>query len=140
MNYLLDTNIISELVSKKPNPHVVQWLAKIPANNTFLSVLTLGEIRKGIEKVSNLNRKQQLLIWLENELPSMFHQRILPVTSDVAEHWGKLQAQVKRSLPAIDSLLAATALHHDMTLVTHNVKDFCDCPGLEIINPWIKPN
>ena len=137
MNYLLDTNIISSLVSKKPNANVIQWLNQIPAQAIFLSVLTLGEIRKGIETIGNTSRKQQLLIWLENELPAMFHQRILPITSEISERWGRLQAETKRTMPAIDSLLAATALHHDMALVTINVKDFRDFQGLQIINPCI---
>ncbi|EKD76885.1 MAG: hypothetical protein ACD_42C00545G0002 [uncultured bacterium] len=137
MNYLLDTNIISELVSAKPSRHVTQWMIKIPTHAFFLSVLTMGEIRKGVEKINDSKRKQKLLLWLENEVPAMFQHRILPITLEIADRWGRLQYQVKRPLPAIDSLLAATALHHDMMLVTRNVKDYADCPGLEILNPWM---
>lgn len=136
MNYLLDTNVISELVSAKPDVHVIKWINKIPSHTFFLSVLSMGEIRKGIEKINDQKRKQKILLWFEHELPRTFHTRILPITLDISDRWGRLQYQVKRPLPAIDSLLAATALHHDMTLVTRNVKDFCDCLGLEIINPW----
>ncbi len=102
----------------------------------FLSVLTLGEIRKGIESVQDKIRKRKLLMWLEVDLSQMFDARILSISMEVADRWGRLQSQVKRTLPAIDSLIAATALHHDMILVTRNVDDFSDCPGLEIINPW----
>ncbi|MCD6025594.1 MAG: PilT protein-like protein [Solimicrobium sp.] len=136
MNYLIDTNVISELVSAHPNPNVIAWLEQIPVEAVFLSVLTLGEIRKGVEKTQNNRRKKNLLIWLEHDLVKMFDSRILAISSQVADRWGRLQYQASRTLPAIDSLIAATALHYDMTLVTRNVVDFADCPGLEIINPW----
>lgn len=136
MNYLIDTNVISELVSMKPNASVIAWFNRIPSEAAFLSVLTVGEIRKGVEKVSDNKRKRNLLIWLEHDLVRMFDERILPISLDVADRWGRLQCQVTRTLPAIDSLIAATALHYDMTLITRNIDDFSDCPGLEIINPW----
>lgn len=138
MNYLLDTNVISELVSAKPNANVIKWMNNIPSHAFFLSVLSMGEIRKGIEKITDHKRKQKIVVWFEHELPRTFHNRILPITLDIADRWGRLLHQAKRPLPAIDSLLAATALHHDMALVTRNIKDFCDSPGLEIINPWEK--
>jgi toxin FitB len=136
MKYLIDTNVISELVSARPNPNVIQWLEAIPAEAVYLSVLTLGEIRKGIEKLSNGSRKKKLLIWLEHDLVRMFDTRILVISAEVADRWGRLQHQVTKTLPAIDSLIAATALHHDMALITRNVADFVGCPGLEVINPW----
>lgn len=136
MSYLLDTNVISELVRAKPNSNVMKWFAQIPIGAVFLSVLTLGEIRKGVEKVKNNKRRKQLLIWLEHDLVKMFETRILPISIQVADRWGRLQCQVIRTLPAIDSLIAATALHHDLALVTRNVDDFSDCLSLEIINPW----
>lgn len=137
MSYLLDTNIICELVNKNPQPEVTHWINQIPAHALFLSVLTLGEIRTGVEKMSDQKRKQKILLWLENELPETLHNRVLPITREIADRWGRLQYLAKRPLPAIDSLLAATALHHDMTLVTRNTKDFQGL-GLEIINPWKK--
>ena len=136
MKYLLDTNVISELVSTKPHRNVIKWFDLIPAYAIFLSVLTLGEIRKGVEKVKDTKRKKKLLLWLEQDLPNMFNARILPISIEVADRWGRLQGQVTQTLPAIDSLIAATALHHDMALVTRNVADFSDCYGLEVINPW----
>jgi len=136
MNYLLDTNIISELVSAKPTPAVLKWFAEIPVHTVFLSVLTIGEIRKGIEKINDGSRKKKLLVWLEHDIAEMFNERILPISIEVADRWGRLQYQTKRTLPAIDSLIAATALHHDMTLVTRNSNDFTGCPGIEIWNPW----
>jgi predicted nucleic acid-binding protein len=137
MNYLIDTNVISELASIRPNANVISWFEQISSEAAFLSVLTLGEIRKGIEKVKDNKRKKRLLIWFEHDLIKMFSERILAISVEVADRWGRLlQCQVTRTIPAIDSLIAATALHYDMTLVTRNMNDFVDCPGLEIINPW----
>ena len=135
MSYLLDTNVVSELVRPKPDAAVLEWFATTPDNALFLSVLTLGEIRKGVEKLTDAQRREKLRIWLEYDLLGWFGQRILPIGPEVADHWSRLLAQVGRPLPAIDSLLAATALHHDLRLVTRNTRNF-DYAGLEIINPW----
>lgn len=101
-----------------------------------MSVLTLGEIRKGIEGVSDITRRQTLLDWLETDLPAYFMGRILPIDSAVADRWGRLVAAAGRPLPAIDSLLAATALEHDLILVSRNVKDFAGLP-VQVFNPWL---
>ncbi len=135
MSYLLDTNVLSELVSKNPNQGVIEWFDAIPDESLYLSVLSLGEIRKGVAKIENLRRKNKLLIWLENDLPGWFEDRILSIDQAVADRWGRLEYEVKRTLPAIDGLLAATALHHDLEMVTRNEKDF-ELPGLTVINPW----
>lgn len=135
MGYLIDTNVLSELRRKQPDPHVVAWLQARPRQSLFLSVLTLGEIRKGLERVAEPDRRQSLLDWLEVELPNYFVGRVYGIDAHTADRWGRLMAQAGRPLPAIDGLLAATALQHDLTLVTHNTKDFA---GLEVrlINPW----
>ncbi|MDD2947321.1 MAG: type II toxin-antitoxin system VapC family toxin [Rugosibacter sp.] len=135
MSYLLDTNVLSELRRKAPNAGVVAWFAPRPASTLFLSVLTLGELRKGVEGLADTDRRAALLDWLEAELPIFFTGRILPVDAQVADRWGRLVATASRPLPAIDSLLAATAAHHGLSLVTRNVRDFADL-GLEVINPW----
>lgn len=135
MSYLIDTNVISELVRSQPNAAVLDWFANTPDEALFLSALTLGEIRKGVEKLADIRRREKLRVWLEHDLRDWFGPRILPIGADVADHWGRLLAQAGRPLPAIDSLLAATALHHDLRLVTRNTKDFVH-PGLEVINPW----
>ena len=101
----------------------------------YLSALTLGEIRKGVENVPDRERRLKLLDWLEIELPAFFSGRILSVDVPVADRWGRLQAEAKRPVSVVDSLLAATALHHELRLVTRNEKDFV-YPGLEVINPW----
>ena len=139
MSYLIDTNVISELRRKQPDANVVAWFAARSTQSLFVSVLTLGEIRKGIETlgVENVDaaRRQALRDWLEVDLPMFFMGRILSVDLLVTERWGNLQARARRPLPAIDSLLAATALQHNLTLVTRNVRDFADL-GLSVINPW----
>lgn len=135
MSYLIDTNVLSELRRREPNKGVVEWFEQRPATTLYLSVLTLGEIRKGIDSLVNDDRQLKLLDWLEVELPQFFSGRILNVDAYVADRWGRLNAQMGRPIPAIDSLLAATALTHGLKLVTRNVRDF-NYPELDVINPW----
>jgi predicted nucleic acid-binding protein len=135
MSYLLDTNILSETIRRNPNKAVIAWLNQLPGEALYVSVLTLGEIRKGIETLADRKRREKLRLWLEHELPEWFEGRVLPVDLEVADRWGRLLAEVGRPAPTIDSLLAATALHHELRLVTRNSGDF-DYPGLEVINPF----
>lgn len=135
MSYLLDTNVLSELRHRKPNPQVADWMQQRRPDSLYLSVLTLGELRKGIESLAAGEKRLRLLDWLENDLPAFFQGRILTIDSAVAHRWGSLLAAVERTLPAIDSLLAAQAMEAGMALVTRNVKDF-PIPGLTVINPW----
>jgi len=135
MSYLLDTNVISELVRPKPAKAVLAWFENIPSEALHISVLTLGEIRKGVEQMPDSARREKLRLWLEHDLADWFETRVLPIDIQVADRWGRLIAQMGRHVPSIDSLLAATALHHELRLVTRNQKDF-DYPGLEVINPW----
>ena len=136
MSYLLDTNIVSETIRRRPNRTVISWLDEIPGEALFVSVLTLGEIRKGIESIGNKKRQEKLRVWLEHELPAWFEGRILTVDLPVADLWGRLLAETRRPLPVIDSLLAATALRYDLRLVTRNSEDFT-YPGLTVVNPWL---
>lgn len=135
MTYLIDTNVLSELRRKEPNAGVAEWFSQRPATTLFVSVLTLGEIRKGIDMLPDSHRKFALLDWLEVDLPSFFIGRILTVELSVADRWGRLIARAGHPMPAIDSLLAATAIHHGLKLVTRNARDF-EFDGLEVINPW----
>jgi toxin FitB len=135
VSYLIDTNVLSELRRKLPNAGVVEWFSRRPTSTLYLSVLTLGELRKGVEGVADANRRRALLDWLETELPNFFAGRILSVDTQVADRWGRMVAAAGRPVPAIDSLLGATAAHHDLSLVTRNVRDFADL-GLDVINPW----
>jgi predicted nucleic acid-binding protein len=136
MSYLLDTNILSETIRKNPNRSVITWLDQLPGEALFISVLTLGEIRRGIEALSDKRRRETLRLWLEHDLPEWFEGRVLPVDLAVADRWGRLLAEAGRPVPTIDSLLAATALHHALRLVTRNERDF-DYHGLEVINPFV---
>ena len=135
MSYLLDTNVLSELRRKTPDIGVVEWFARRPASTLFLSVLTIGELRKGIEGLRDVERRSALTDWLETDLPGFFAGRILAIDTQVADRWGKLVAAAVRPLPAIDSLLGATAAQHGLSIVTRNGRDFADL-GLDVINPW----
>jgi len=135
LSYLLDTNVISELVRTRPNPRVERWFQDVPGEALHLSVLTLGEIRKGIERLGASARRERLRVWLERELPDWFERRVLAVDAAVADRWGRLLFEVGRPVPAVDSLLAATALHHELRFVTRNKTDF-SYPGLEVVDPW----
>lgn len=131
----MDTNVISELRRKMPDPNVADWFAKRSATSLFLSVLTLGEIRKGIEKHADPEKRLLLADWLEQDLSGYFRGRILSIDATIADQWGRLQVTTGRPLPVIDSLLAATALRHGLRMVTRNVSDFAGL-AVEVINPW----
>jgi len=138
MSYLLDTCCISELVKKKPNPEVEKWFASQDEQSMYLSVITFGELRKGIEKLPDSKKKNELNRWIKKDLNNRFKNRILNITMDVVNKLGEILATTEkqgRSLPAIDSLLAATALVHDLTIVTRNTQDM-EGSGVDIINPW----
>ena len=135
--FLVDTNVISEPARSKPNPGVVAWLAKAEEESIFLSVLTLGEVRSGIERVVDSARRTSLERFFFR-LRDRFGSRILPIDAAVAERWGRMiggLASSGESIPAIDSLIAATALHHDLTVVTHNTGDFARA-GIPVIDPF----
>ena len=136
--YLLDTNTVSELVSVKPNQSVLDWLDAADENRLFLSAMTLGEIRQGVAALPQSKKRTRLETWLEVDLQTRFASRILAIDGSVADRWGWImaQAQVKgMTLPVVDALIAATALHHNLTAVTRNVSDFV-VAGLSVINPW----
>lgn len=138
MRYLLDTCVISELRAKRPDPNVVGWIDNIDPESVYLSVLTLGEIRKGVEKVKDPARKQALEAWLQDELLVRFQDHIVVLDTNILLQWGTLAGRLEAlgtPMPAIDSLLAATALYSNFTLVTRNENDF-RASGVQILNPW----
>lgn len=139
MKALLDTCVISEFIAKQPNPKVVEFLDALDADDAYLSVITIGEIIKGIEKLPASRRKTQLRDWLQDDLLARFQGKILPLDTDVIVEWGMLVARTEltgKAMPAVDSLIAATAIANKMTLVTRNVSDF-EAAGIEVVNPWI---
>ncbi len=136
MTYLLDTNVLSEPLKPKPDVKVTGWLNSVPQDQLYISVLTLGEIRKGVEMKADGKRRQQLAHWLESALPDWFDDRMVPVDAKVAECWGVMTARAGRPLAAIDGLIAASCLTYGLTLVTRNEKDYDVIDGLKILNPW----
>jgi toxin FitB len=136
--FLLDTNIPSELVRTQPEPQVTAWVTAQDLDSLFLSVVSFGELRKGITIMPPGKRKAELLVWLDADLPELFSGRVLPMTQAIAERWGVLEGQrqlMGRPLNVPDAQIAATALEHDLTVVTRNMKDFEDL-GVTILNPW----
>lgn len=138
MTYLLDTCVVSELVARSPNQGVVDWVDTTDDRQLFLSVITIGEIARGVERLPESQRKQVLYEWLDTELTERFAGRILALDYDVMRRWGRLVAELERagqSQSVMDSLIAATALHSGMTLVTRNLHDF-HATGVALLNPW----
>lgn len=138
MRYLLDTCVISELRAKRPNPNVIGWIDNVDPDNVYLSVLTLGEIQKGVEKIQDPGRKQMLESWLQDDLLVRFQDHIVVLDTNTLMRWGTLTGRMEAQgtpMPAIDSLLAATALQGGFVLVTRNESDFRPS-GVQILNPW----
>ncbi len=138
MSYLLDTNVVSEWTKPHPNAGVITWLEEVDEDRVFLSVATLAELRHGIERLAHGARRKKLDAWLREELPLRFEARILPVTVEVADEWGRVISRCEAGghpLAAMDGLIAATATVHNLTLVTRNVSDF-ETALKAVLNPW----
>ena len=136
MNYLIDTNVLSETVKPQPAPVVLRWFEAVADDGLFLSALTLGEVQQEIDRLGQGRRHALLTDWLERRLPEWFEDRLLPVTPAIARRWGSLNTATRNSIPVIDGLLAATAFAHDLCVVTRNTRDFGRIPGLVVLNPW----
>ena len=138
MKYLLDTCVISELIKPVPNDKVMSWIQNIDESQLYISVLTFGEIEKGIQKLTDGPKKVKLKLWLEVDLNQRFENRIIPINLDVAIKWGKIQAMSERTgrpLPAIDGLIATSALVNNCVVVTRNTSDM-EQSTAELFNPW----
>lgn len=138
MSYLLDTNVISEATKKYPDARLQDWLAAQPNESLFLSVITIGEIRHGLLLLDDGKKRRALLRWLGGKIKSLFAGRILSVDIAVMERWAQLQAasgKTGRRLPVMDSLIAATALTHNLTLATRNIADF-KAARVALLDPW----
>ena len=138
MKYLLDTCLISEVIRPTPAATVIAWLDARDEDSLYLSVLTLGELQKGISKLTDAGKKQRLQTWLENDLGPRFQGRVLAIDEEIALTWGAIQGEAERQgnrQPVVDSLIAATAMAHNLTLVTRNTSDFDRC-SVRLFNPW----
>jgi len=136
--FLLDTNVISELVKPRPEPKVATWVEATDELLLYLSVLTLGEIRKGIAGLADSSRRAAIEVWLAKSLRPRFLRRILPIGEEIADRWGVISARSSgkgRPVPVIDGLLAATAIHHNLTLVTRNTSNLAGT-GVPVFSPW----
>lgn len=138
MKYLLDTCVISEVIKAKPSSNVIKWIKQEEESNFFISVLTIGELHKGIEKLNEPKRKDELHNWVESDLRERFCNRIINIDMPVVTMWGKIQGMAERvgkPMPAIDSLIAATGITHHLTVVTRNISDMKES-GAVLYNPW----
>lgn len=138
MNYLLDTNVVSEWAKPHPEPGVVRWLADVDEDRVFLSVITIAELQRGIDLLAAGPKRDRLNTWLAGDVLTRFEGRILDVTRDVAHRWGTLCAEAQRKgriLSAMDAFFAATAAVHGLTLVSRNSSDF-EATGITLFDPW----
>ena len=139
MNFLLDTNVVSEWVKPHPNPLVVAWLADVDEDRVFISVVTLAELRHGVERMHDGARRQRIDAWLSHELPLRFEGRVLFIDDAVADAWGRVvahRAAVGRPIDPMDAFIAAIARVHRLTLVTRNAADFEPSTDA-VVNPWL---
>ncbi len=138
MKYILDTCVISELAKSAPNKKVISWVTRNSEEDFYLSTLTFGELHKGISKLPPSKRKENLHQWVEYELKERFENRIIDIDLKVSKVWGKIQGQAElkgRPMPAIDGLIAAVGVAHDLTVVTRNSSDM-EKSGVSLLNPW----
>ena len=138
MKFLLDTCVISEIIKPQPNENVVTWMRENDEDCMYLSVLSFGEIEKGIEKASDPAKKKVLQKWVENELKERFKHRILDVDMTVVTQWGKVQGKTElagKPMPTIDGLIAVSGLVYDCVVVTRNIADM-QPSGVDLLNPW----
>ena len=139
MNYLLDTCVISELMKKNPDTNVLRWISEVEENSLNLSVLTFGEIHKGIEKLPQGKKKEQLHKWVNSDLRERFKNRIINLDLVVATKWGEIQGKAElagKPMSLIDGLISATGIANDLIVVTRNTKDM-EQSGVSLLNPWL---
>jgi toxin FitB len=138
VNFLLDTNLVSEWTKPRPNPGVVSWLADADEDRVFISVVTIAELRHGVERLPIGRRRKRLNEWIEGELLFRFDGRILPIDAATADAWGRIVAHregLGRPIGAMDAFIAATAQVHKLTLATRNQTDF-EASVAAVVNPW----
>ncbi len=139
MKYLLDTCVISELIRPQPDQNVVSWMQEQSENDLYLSVLTFGEIEKGIKKATSPTKKKNLQLWVENDLKKRFEGRIIPIDLNISIAWGSIQGTAEllgKAMPAVDGLIAVSGLTHNCVVVTRNTSDMKQSSA-ELLNPWL---
>ena len=140
MRFLLDTNILSEVTKPRPEGRVLDWLDGLDEDRSFISVVSIAEIRRGVALMDNGRKRDALVEWLASDLPERFEHRVIPVEERVALAWGDLMGDAKRNgrgMSSMDGLVAATAIAHELSLATRNIKDF-EGFGIDLIDPWSK--
>jgi toxin FitB len=140
LKYLLDTCVISEIIKPQPDENILSWVQEKNEDSLYLSVLTFGEIEKGIEKALDSARKRKLQLWVEQDLKQRFENRIIPIDLEISARWGVIQGQaelVGKSMPVIDGLIAVSGLVHNCIVVTRNIADM-EQSAVELLNPWSK--
>lgn len=138
MTYLLDTNVLSEVQRPRPDARVLAWLDQVDEDRTYLGVVSVAEIARGVAQLADGRRKVALQGWLDSDLPARFGNRLLPVDRETALVWGQLMAESRRAgrgLPVMDGWIAATALRAGLTLVTRNIRDFAGI-AIDVLDPW----
>jgi hypothetical protein len=138
VTYLLDTATVSEWARARPDPGVVRWLDEVDEDRTYLSVITIGELRRGVERLPAGRRRDRLATWLRDQLLDRFDGRLIAVEVEVAEAWGRLTARLARNGTTVGTaaaLIAATATCHELQVVTRNIADFAPT-GVIVVNPW----
>lgn len=139
MRLLLDTNVLSEVTKPRPESCVLEWLDGLDEDRSFVSVVSIAEIRRGVALMDKGRKRDALDEWLARDLPQRFEHRVIPVDERVAMAWGDLMGEAKRSgrgLSSMDGLIAATAMAHDLILATRNIRDF-EGFGIDLIDPWV---
>lgn len=138
MKYLIDTNVISELRKdlEKRNLGVIEFMDRLETEDVFVSIISMGEIFYGIQKLQDKNKKDKLLLWFNDDLINCYKDKMISLDLDIIMEWANIRAKSKKTVPPIDSLIAATAIVHNMTVVTRNTKDFENIEGLSVLNPF----
>jgi predicted nucleic acid-binding protein len=136
VSYLFDTNVVSEIQKRNSNPRVIAFIGSLKLDNLYTSAVTIGELSIGVERLPQGKKKTELLYFIDTQIPEWFGNHIIPLDSEIMREWGRMCAKTGRTLPIMDSLIAATAITRRLTLLTRNTQDFEGIEDLLTLNPW----
>jgi predicted nucleic acid-binding protein len=136
VSYLFDTNVVSEIQKRNSNPQVIAFIGSLEPDTLYTSAVTIGELSIGVERLPTGKKKTELLYFIDTQVPEWFGNRIIPLDSDIMREWGRICAHTGRTLPIMDSLIAATAITRRLILLTRNTQDFDGIENLLLLNPW----